>query len=72
MKWFKKWIRRTFCRNEVRRGEVLVLWRDVDDKIQGWNCVADREEVVLTSVGKIMKRAKRKKLEQITGMIKKK
>jgi hypothetical protein len=71
MKWFKRWIRRRFCRNEVLQGEVLVLWRDVDDKLIGWNACADREEVVLQNIGKVMKYTKQKRLRQIVGYEKK-
>ena len=72
MKWIKRWIRYRFCDNEIQKGEVLIIWKDIDDVTYGWNCVADREEQVLSNVGKIMRNVKMKKLEQITGMKEKK
>ena len=71
MKIIKRWIRKLFCLNEVKKGEVLVMWRDVDNRMYGWSCRADNETVVMTRVSFFMKNIKRRKLEQITGINKK-
>ena len=67
----RKWIRQWFCKNEVEKGRVLIIWKDVDSSVYGWNCSADAEQLALQSVGKVMRNVKRKKLEQITGILKK-
>ena len=70
-KWLKKffhsWLRKIFCENEVKKGMFLVVWRDVDDKVYGWTMKADHEERLL-AISKIVRRAKVRKLENITGM----
>ena len=65
---FKRWIRKVFCHNELPKGELLILWRDVDDEIVGWNASADKEELVMMRMSMFIAKAKRKKLEQITGI----
>lgn len=71
IKVIRRWIRQCFCKNELQGGRILIIWKDVDNIVYGWNCNADREELALMSVGKIMRNTKRKKLEQITGISKK-
>ena len=65
---FKKWLRKKFCENEVPKGELLILWRDVDNEVSGWNSKADREEIVLFKVSNYITEKKREKLEYITGI----
>ena len=62
-KFFKGWLRKLFCKQEVHKGQILVLWRDVDDVIYGWNVNADNEKN-LNQVSRIIKRAKVRKLER--------
>ncbi len=70
MSWIRRWVRKSFCKNEIQKGQVLVIWKDVDNIVYGWSCNADKEEKVLTNVGKIMRETKREKLEQAIGKIK--
>jgi len=71
VRYMKRLIRRLFCGNEVKKGDVLVIWRDVDNRVYGWNASADNEQIVMSRVSFFMKNIKRRKLEQITGMAKK-
>ena len=67
MKFFKEWLRRAFCKRELKQGKILILWRDVDDEVRGWTMSADSENG-FHWMGKILDDAKVRKLEKITGM----
>ena len=71
MNFIKRWIRQCFCRNEIKKDEMLVLWRDVDGQITGWNVDASDDRSLIT-VHHLLRAKKRQKLRQITGMCKKK
>ena len=71
VKLIKRWLRYWFTKNEVEKGRVLVIWKDVDKSVYGWTCDASNEQVVMSRMAFFMKNIKRKKLERITGMAKK-
>lgn len=71
MKWIKRILRKWFVANEVPNGRVLVIWKDVDGKVTGWQCDASNEEIVMSRMAFFMKNIKREKLERITGIEKK-
>ena len=71
MRTIKRWIRKLFCKNELRPGEILLLWKDVDNDVIGWNASAHNEDIVLIKLSGIIRERKTKKLEQITGIEKK-
>ena len=50
------------------KGEILILWRDIDNQLMGWQVMAHNEDIVLKRVSTLIKRSKLKKLEQITGI----
>lgn len=58
-------IRKEFPRQEVEKGEMLVLWRDVDDEVNAWRV---KSEDQLATVAFIINRNKKDKLQKITGM----
>jgi hypothetical protein len=41
--WLQLQARKLFARREVPKGNMLVVWRDVDDKVYGWSLPADNE-----------------------------
>ena len=67
MGFLRRKIRELFCKNEVKKGNMMVLWRDVDDRVYGWGLNADDEQD-LEKVAFIIKNVKTHKLERITGM----
>ena len=68
----KRWIRKLFCKNELKKGRMLVLWKDIDDEVCGWTVKADKQDSALAVVGALMGEKKVEKLEQITGIKNKK
>jgi len=71
MKWISRCLRKWFTKNEVPKGRVLVIWKDVDEKVYGWSCDASNEQIVMSRMAFFMRNVKRRKLERITGMEKK-
>ena len=71
MKLIRRWLRYWFTKNEVPKGRVLVIWKDVDDRTYGWCCDAGNEQIVMSRMSFFIRNIKRKKLERITGMEKK-
>ena len=70
LKFINGWLKKWFCKSEVKKGKILVLWRDVDDSIQGWSVCAD-DEFRLTVIAKIIERTKMMRLRRIVTATKK-
>lgn len=70
MKWIKRLVRKLFCKNELSKGDMLILWKDIDNEICGWSGSAESDHL-LQVVRILVKHKKVEKLEQITGMNKK-
>jgi len=70
-KKIKQMIRKMFCKNELKKGEMLILWKDIDNEVSGWNCKADKTDAALYAIGSLVSKKKIEKLEQITGIRKK-
>lgn len=62
--WFYTLIRNYFCRQEIKKGKIMVAWRDVDDMVYGWTLSAD-EEYDLVKVAQLITITKNKKLIHI-------
>jgi len=67
MKLVKNIIRRIFCKSELPKGRILVLWRDIDGAVSGWNGDADNEMRSLIMISKIIEDAKITKMKMIVG-----
>ena len=69
LRWdFEGWVRRKFCDNEVKKGSMLVIWKDIDNNVHGWKISADNEVGALLQLAGVIKSEKLKKLEDITGI----
>jgi hypothetical protein len=71
VKWINRWIRKNFCKNELNKGEMLILWKDIDDQIYGWNGSASNEKIALLKVSNCIREKKVSKLEQMVRVTKK-
>lgn len=58
------WLKKKFYESEVKKGKILVIWRDVDNVTYGWMCSADNE-YRLTAIAKIIDRTKVIKLRRM-------
>ena len=65
-KWWDQKLREKFVRKELRPGRLMIIWRDVDDMVYGWNISAD-EEMGLGVIAMRIAEAKRKKLIHIVN-----
>jgi len=50
----------------VRKGHVLLLWRDIDDNIEGWHLNDGKYSGEM--LAEFLKKGKADKLQKITGM----
>ena len=67
-KLLEGWLRKMFCRKEVDKGRMLVLWRDVDGLVSGYNVSADNEKSLIL-ISKLIERTKVLKTKRIVGDI---
>jgi len=70
-KMFREWrrmkVRKDFCEQELKPGNFLVLWKDIDNEISGWAMPADDEAAFNKLVAHVSYK-KIQKLEDITGI----
>ena len=66
MKLFDKLIRRLFCKTQVRKGHITVVWKDVDGNYNGWDVSADRSGN-LAAVASCIDNEKNRRLSKILG-----
>jgi len=67
LKWINKLIKFCFVNQELPKGRILVLWRDVDGKVVGWNCEADDEKRSLDMASIMISTHKDLKTRKIVG-----
>ena len=63
-RWWEQKLREEFCKREVKQGKIMIVWRDIDDMVYGWNMSADDEAGLGMVAGKIAE-VKHKKLVHI-------
>ncbi len=59
--WWLQKLREAFVHKEVEPGRIVIVWRDVDNMVYGWNMSADEESGLLV-VAAAIAAAKHKKL----------
>lgn len=67
MKLLDKMINIMFAKKEVKNGEIVVLWRDLDGELKAWKANADHTTPSLAFLSAMIENTKQEKFEKIVN-----